>query len=356
MTAGNIPIRHVIVEPAQWRALHRDPYGDEAISVRVTAGRRAYEAELRIRGGHTRGYPKPSYELRIQNGHTFHWNAEYDDPAMMRNALSFYFFNQIGVPAPKTAHFKLVVNGDVLGVYLEIEAVVPAFFHARRLPYRSIVYAINDRAHFGQYEPRSKTPKPTLFAGYEKVAGDEGTRTRLIRFIRGVNRLKGSALRRHLASKLDIDNYLGWLAGAVLTGNYDGFEQNYALYEHAPSGKYRIIPWDYEGTWGRNCFGVPCGSQLVRLQGYNALTAKLFTFARYRQAYKLLMRRLLREHFTVRSITPAAMRISRTIAADLRTDSTRKHPFTVFQGEVRFIRNYVRGRRRHILRMLKRWK
>ncbi len=356
MSAGNLPTRHVVVEPSRWRALHSDPYGDQSISVRVAAGHRTYEAELRIRGGHTRGYPKPSYELRIQNGHTFHWNAEYDDPAMMRNALSFYFFNQIGVPAPKTTHFRFVVNGEPVGVYLEIEAVVPAFFHARKLPYRSIIYASNDRADFGRNEPRSRTPKRSLFAGYEKVAGDEGTPNRLIRFIRGINRLKGEALRRHLASNLDIDNYLAWLAGAVLTGNYDGFEQNYALYEHAPTGKYRIIPWDYEGTWGRNCYGVPCGSRVVRLQGYNVLTAKLFLFARYRRAYKLLMRRLLRNHFTESGVTRAASRISRTIAADLRADHTRKHPFAVFQGEVRFIRRYVRHRRSYIRRMLRQWK
>jgi len=355
MTAGLLPIRHVFVEPAAWRALHRDPYSDNEITVRVTAGQRLHEAALRIRGGHTRGYPKPSYELRIKDGHTFHWNAEYDDPAMMRNALSFYFFNQIGVPSPATTHVKLLVNGEPRGVFLEIEAVVPAFFRARKLPFRSIVYAINDRAHFGKDEPRSKTPKRTLFAGYEKVAGDDGARARLVRFIRGVNRLKGSALRRHLAAKLDIDNYLAWLAGAVLTGNYDGFEQNYALYEHAPSGKYRIIPWDYEGSWGRNCFGIPSGSRMVRLQGYNVLTAKLFGFRVYRNAYRQLMRRLLRDHFTVNRIMPAARRISRAIAADLRSDTTRKHAYSVFQGEMKFIASYIRGRRRHIRHMLGKW-
>ena len=356
MTARRLPIRHMLVEPAAWRAMHRDPYDDDEIPVRVTAGGHWHEAVLRIRGGHTRGYPKPSYEIRIKNGHTFHWNAEYDDPAMMRNALSFYFFNRIGVHAPATTHCRLVVNGESRGVYLEIEAVVPAFFRARKLPYRSIVYAVNDRADFGLNEPRSRTPKRSLFAGYEQIAGDDGARSRLIHFIRGVSRLKGPALRRHLAAKLDIRNYLAWLAGAVLTGNYDGFEQNYALYEHMPTGKYRIIPWDYEGSWGRNCFGVPCGSSVVRLQGYNVLTAKLLAFRVYRNAYRALMRRLLREQFTVNGVMPAARRMRRAIAADLRADTTRKHAYSVFQGETSFIAGYIRGRRRHLLRMLGKWK
>ena len=81
------------------------------------------------------------------------------------------------------------------------------------------------------------------------------TEQRLVRFVPNINRLPGQPLRTYMAKRLDISVYLKWLAGAVLTGNYDGFDQNYALYEHTSTGKYRIIPWDYEGTWGRNCYG-----------------------------------------------------------------------------------------------------
>ena len=350
-----IPDRVVTVHPEVWESLHQDPWTDRTADVRVILGPRTLSARLKIRGGHTRGYPKPSYELRIANGHTFHWNAEYDDPSLIRNALSFYFFNMVGLPAPKTTHCRLVVNGRPLGVYLELEAVVPAFFRARRIRCRSIVYAVNDNAHFGTNFPNGNGPKRSLFAGYEKVAGDSGTERRLESFIRELNRLEGPALKRFLAAKLDIGCYLKWLAGAVLTGNYDGFEQNYALYEHLPSGKYRIVPWDYEGTWGRNCYGQISPVDQVRVQGYNKLTAKLLSFPEYRNAYRRLLLRLLRNAFTTRKLMPVARRMIRTIGPAVRSDDSRKHDYREFQREPAVIRQYIRDRRAVVIGVLRRW-
>jgi spore coat protein H len=349
--SASLPSRRIQVDPAWWDAIHQDPWEDREADVLIDG---KIAAKLKIRGGHTRGYPKPSYELRVVNGHTFHWNAEYDDPSLIRNALSFYFFNMIGLPAPKTTHCLLYVNGRPLGVYLEIEAVVPAFFRARRIRYRSIIYAANDSAHFGLDSPETGSSKRSLFEGYELVAGGSAAKERLEAFIRDLNRLRGAALKRMLVRRLDIDHYLKWLAGAVLTGNYDGFEQNYALYEHLPSGKYRILPWDYEGTWGRNCYGESSPASQVRITGYNTLTGKLLSFREYREKYLRLLGRLLAGAFTERRMMPVVRRMMCNIAAAVRTDDTRKFNYREFLNEYRLIRRYIRLRRAFVRRELDR--
>ena len=349
MPSASLPSRRLHVDPEWWEALHSNPWDDLEADVLIDG---KIPAKLKIRGGHTRGYPKPSYELKVTGGHTFHWNAEYDDPSLIRNALSFYFFNLIGLPAPKTAHCLLYVNGRPQGVYLEIEAVVPAFFRARNIRYRSIIYAANDSAHFGLISPETGSMKRSLFEGYELVAGGEAARRRLEAFIRDLNRLKGPALKRMLARRVDIGHYLKWLAGAVLTGNYDGFEQNYALYEHLPSGKYRILPWDYEGTWGRNCYGEISPAGQVRILGYNALTARLLGFREYREPYFRLLRRILGSAFTERRLMPVVRRMVSNIAAAVREDDTRKYDYREFLGEPRLIRRYIRERRAFVLREL----
>jgi spore coat protein H len=351
MPSASLPSRRIHADPEWWEAIHRNPWDDHVMDVLID-GRIA--AKLKIRGGHTRGYPKPSYELRVTGGHTFHWNAEYDDPSLIRNALSFYFFNLIGLPAPKTTHCLLYVNDRPLGVYLEIEAVEPAFFRARRIRHRSIIYGANDSAHFGLHSPETGGPKRSLFEGYELVAGGKAARERLEAFIRDLNRLKGPALKRLLARRVDIDHYLKWLAGAVLTGNLDGFEQNYALYEHLPSGKYRMVPWDYEGTWGRNCYGEPSPAGQVRILGYNTLTAKLLAFREYRERYFRLLRRLLASAFTERRLMPVVRRMMNHIAAAVREDDTRKYDYRQFSSEPQLIRRYIRERRAFVLRELAR--
>ncbi|MNZ89980.1 Inner spore coat protein H [compost metagenome] len=275
---------------------------------------------------------------------------------MMRNALSFYYFNSIGVPSPETKHFWLVINDVPQGVYLEIEAVDHLFFARRNMDIHSLIYAVNDSADFSLIDPETKSKKSSLFDGYELIQGGDGARRRLISFVRSINRRSGKSLSFFVARRLDIPQYLRWLAGAVLTGNYDGFDQNYALYEHRSSKKLRINPWDYEGTWGRNCYGKPCGSDLVRLQGYNMLTAKLLSLPAYKVRYKKLLKGLLRTSFTLEKLEPVISKMHARLSPAIRADYTRKASYDTFLSEPAFIQAYIVERRRILFQALREWK
>ncbi|WP_217597748.1 CotH kinase family protein [Cohnella sp. GbtcB17] len=303
---------------------------------------------VRYRGGHTRAYPKRSFEVASSEG-TRHYNAELDDPSMIRNALSFWFLERIGLPSPSARHVLLALNGAPLGVYLEIEAVDADFFRRRELRASSLFYAVNDRADFGA------RPRASLLDGYERRFGGRAERERLRDLIAGLHRRRTPAqTAAYLASRLDIDNYLRWLAGAVLTGNYDGFDQNYAIFRNRSTGRWAMAPWDYEGTWGRNCFGKPVGADLVEIGGYNALTRKLLSDNTYRRRYKKLLRTLLGTAFTERTIMPRAEKLHREIAPYMRAERLARDAYAGFFDELRTIRQYIRDRRAVLLRDLKR--
>ncbi|OMF35970.1 spore coat protein CotH [Paenibacillus sp. FSL H8-0548] len=355
MATENLPLRTISIDSADFEELQQNAWGREFKSAELELDGQTFQAKFGLRGGHTRNYSKKSYEVRIEGGKTLHWNAEYDDPSMMRNALSFYFFNKIGVPSPETDHFWLVINGVPQGVYLEIEAVDQLFFKKRDIGYLSLLYAVNDNADFSLTDPVSKDKKSSLFDGYELMKGKTGTKSRLASFVRNLNRTSGKNLAVHTARRLDISQYLLWLAGAVLTGNYDGFDQNYALYEHSTSGKYRIIPWDYEGTWGRNCYGKPCGSDLVRLQGYNKLTEKLFTFPACRRKYRTILRKQLQSTFTTEKLEPVISKMHARLSPAIRGDYTRKASYDSFLTEPAFIYNYIKERREILQHSLREW-
>ncbi|MFD0678763.1 MULTISPECIES: CotH kinase family protein [unclassified Paenibacillus] len=339
--------RTITISPKQQELLQKNVWSPNFVQAYMVIQGKKELVKLRYRGGHTREYPKKSYEI-IYKGRTYHYNAEYDDPSMIRNALSFQFFQWIGVPSPKTRYCLLKINGQSLGVYLEIEAVDKLFFRQRGIPVQSLFYAGNDSANFGLYNPDSQSKKASLFQGYERVIGKQADVNRLKSFILKINTLKGKELGRYLDQRLDIDNYLRWLAGAVFTGNYDGFDQNYAIYLHQTRLKYRMIPWDYEGTWGRNCFGKQIGSDLVKVTGYNELTKKLLAFPLIRKKYKLLLNHILKRHFTVKKIMPAAKLMTRHIAPHIHSDLTRKWSLSVFDGEPEMIRSYILERRNFI--------
>ncbi|MFB9279232.1 CotH kinase family protein [Cohnella cellulosilytica] len=339
-----LPVRAIRLKEEASRAMEKNLWNERYVPGKMSTNGAMASVMVRYRGGHTRSYPKKSYEVAGQK-QVFHYNAEYDDPSMIRNALSFAFFPMIGVPAPRAKHVILTVNGQSKGVYLEIEGVERLFFARRKIGASSLFYAINNRADFGLISSESGRPKRSLLAGYEHRFGVKGEKAKLSAFIKGLNTLGGAKTEAFIRSRLDVDNYLRWLAGAVLTGNYDGFEQNYAIYRSKRTGKLRMIPWDYEGTWGRNCYGRIVESDLVRVAGYNVLTNELLAFPSARRQYRSILQQALNGPFTEKRLLPIAERMMEKIAPHLRNDDSRKWPYRDFIGEPFVIRNYIRERR-----------
>lgn len=350
-TTLSLTIRELWIGASARQALERNPWSERYVEGNLREDGEWAPVGVRYRGGHTRNYPKRSYEI-IKRGLVTHYNAEYDDPSMIRNALSFSFFNRIGVPAPDTRHVKLVVNGEPAGVYLAIEAVGRRFFERRGLGAAALFYAVSEYADFGLYAPGSGERKSSLLAGYEHRFGGGKEKARLASFIRGANAERETAAFRQAMASLDVDNYIRWLAGAVLTGNYDGFEQNYAIYRGGRTGKYRIVPWDYEGTWGRNCYGKPVDGNLVSVSGYNRLTRVLLAQRGVRARYDRLLRRLLDGPFTERALMPRVEAMTSMLAPAIREDVARKSPYREFAAEPKRIRDYIRERRAGVIAAL----
>lgn len=336
--------RQLIIPDSELRFLEANVWSSKFVKAYLLNQGKREPIKLRYRGGHTREYPKRSYEIILKD-RTVHLNAEYDDPSMIRNALSFQFFEWIGVPCSRTKFCHLMVNGRSSGVYLELEAVNRRFFARRKIPIQSLMYAVNDQANFGLLHPITGKPKQSLFKGYELQIGNQHDKVRLKTFIQKLNTLNNKTFLKYVTTRVDIDNYLRWLAGAVFTGNYDGFEQNYAIYEHKYRKVYSMVPWDYEGTWGRNCFGKLVSSNLVKVRGYNRLTKRLLEYPSIRSKYKAILREGLSQAFTTNKIMPVVSQMYELITPIMYQDERRKWSVFTFESEPLVIRNYIRERR-----------
>lgn len=350
-----LPVRMLFIKELASDELDRNLWNNKFVSATFRIDGGTSPAKVRYRGGHTRGYPKRSYEV-LCKGRTYHYNADYDDPSLIRNALSFVFFSMLGASAPRAKHVHLYRNGESLGIYLEIEGVERGYFRRRGITVSSLFYAVNNQADFRLLEPEFGESKPSLLAGYEHRFGGETEKQLLERLISGMNRMEGKMAIAFVEKRLDADQYLRWLAGAVLTGNYDGFEQNYALYRDKSSGKFRIVPWDYEGTWGRNCYGVPVASDLVDVTGYNGLSELLLDDPMYRRRYKALLRKALNGPFSERRLLPKARRMISMLTPERKAHEGRwsRWEYREFAGELNVIRSYIRERRGIISREIRR--
>jgi len=353
-----IPQYRLFIKPIDLRELKRDIWIDEPVPAQLTIGGRRLEIDLSYRGSHIRDFSKKSYQIAFYNPKKFkgskqiHLNAEFKDPSLIRNKLSFDFFSEIDVLSPQSGHIFLTQNGKAEGVYLEIESVDENFLKRRNLPNGSIFYAVDGDANFSLMSDLDKETKKSLDLGYERKCGTPENDYYLQDFIFNINTLLQSDFEKKIPKYIDIEKYLRWIAGIIFTSNYDGFVHNYALYRNGDTGLFEVIPWDYDATWGRDVNGKVMEANYVPIDGFNTLTARLLDVDHYRKRYRSLLEEIMNHQFTIEFMLPKVEKLLKRIRPHVLQDPYKKQGINEFDKESEVIARYIEERRIYVQRKL----
>ena len=225
------------------------------------------------------------------------------DPAKAREALAFALFREARVPAPRTAmaEVTLTVPGShdraSLGLYTLVEPVDRAF--------------LKDRFHTDKgllLRPRGLRGLDFLGDDWEKYRGpyrpladpspDEANR--LIEFVRLVQRGDDESFRNKIASYLDVDEFLRFMAVQALIANADGFftlGYNYSLFLDPQTNRFIFIPGDQELSFA-NFAMMGSADQLMDMSlarpygGDNRLADRLLAIKEVRDAHQKVLKEL----------------------------------------------------------------
>ena len=190
-----IPEYKLFIHPIDVSELRKDIWREDPVSAKLTINKKKLDIDIAYRGSHIRDFRKKSYHLSFYKPRTYgkakevHLNAEYKDPSLLRNKLSFDFFNDIGCLSPKSQFIFLKLNGKNEGIYLEIESVDEFFLANRKLPKGSIFYAVDGDANFSLMSDLDKNVKKSLEFGYELKYGTEEDDYHLQEMIMKINTL-----------------------------------------------------------------------------------------------------------------------------------------------------------------------
>jgi spore coat protein H len=308
-----------------------------------------------IRGAHSRQFPRKSLQVDLASeplvdgppeGHLIrrvHLNADHVDPTIMRSALSFSLFEQVGAPAPRWRHTALWLSGAFAGLYLALESVDRDFCLRRGWAPGPIYYALNRNGNFGLLSPTTGQLKEPLNRGYKLV---EGARPEpLCRLLQSLNLTSNRAFERGVARWVDVEGYLRWLMVAVFVGNRDGFAHNYALWQEPDSGRFSIIPWDYDATWGIDIHGRPARVDRVPVTGWNRLTGRLLAVPRYRNRYRELFLETLDGAFAPSSVDRHIQALRSQIEPWVDRDRQRWSDSAAFATGIDGLRSWAEARR-----------
>lgn len=157
---------------------------------------------------------------------------------LLSEPLAFELYRRAGVPSPATDHVRLWLDQHALGCHLVVEQPNRAFF--RRL---------------GQ-DPDGNLYKLLWYgdgvAGqHEKKTNPDTGHADLLDVIDGLRKTEGLARWDFIRQHFDVDELAGYFAVSMCIQNWDGFFNNYyAYHDPRPGGKWQIIPWDQDKTWG----------------------------------------------------------------------------------------------------------
>ncbi len=148
------------------------------------------------------------------------------DLSLMREHLGYGLYSELGVASPRTAYARLIVNGELQGLYLAIEEVDSRF----------------DRAHFSEggkgnlyKEIWPNYPNPLLYRqALETNKGDDTDVTRMVAMAQTL-----SSMPEHASDWLDSDYMINYLAVDRLILNDDGAMHFYCIPEGHNPGRSR---------------------------------------------------------------------------------------------------------------------
>ncbi|CAH0207730.1 Inner spore coat protein H [Peribacillus sp. Bi96] len=349
-----LPVYQLFIPPVNLKELRSDIWCNDPVPAKLTINKKKLDIDIVYRGSHIRSFRKKSYNVVFYKPNTFrnakeiHLNGEYKDRSLLRNKLSLDFFADIGTLSPKSQFVFLNLNGKDEGIYLELESVDEYYLRKRDLPKGSIFYAVDGDANFSLMSDLDKGIKKSLEMGYQKKCGTAKDELYLQELIMQINTIPRVDFEREIVKYVDMEKYLRWLAGVILTQNYDGFVHNYALYRNGDTGLFEIIPWDYDATWGRDVNGKVMEEDYVGIEGFNTLTARILDIRTFRVRYQSLLKEILNTQFNVKYMKPIISEMHDQIRPYVSKDPYIKDKKDKFDNEPDFILKFIKARAKYV--------
>lgn len=374
-----IPVWDLIVETRDWDALHADVDADVEVDASVCIEGERYPIELELQGASTRVLPKKSFNLKLNRGKRLAGSpfsdadapyeggtgkilmkAMFNDHSLIREAIAFDLFREMGGEAPRIGFANLRINGAYWGLYVLVEPINEDYLVRHGYPAGGRLYK-GTRKHgsFADFQPGRNLARAFESKelndwdddhdeGSEEDEHDESEdRADITRLVRALQRtpLTDEAFATEIDPIFPLDAYFERLIWVAWTQNGDGTAQNYYLYNAPRDGHdyWYQLPWDSNLCFGadwRDADAVRGAHESLLLDGRNHFGQHLVRVPGVRERYVARFREVLDEVLTPDVVFDRFEHYSALVEHDLAIDQLRWErnidPATAFDALVDF--------------------
>ena len=237
-----------------------------------------YEVGFRLRGNTSRYSQKKSFKVSFNTyapGRKFfgleklNLNGEHNDPSVTRAKICWDLLREMEIPAPRSNHINLYVNGIYFGLYINVEHIDEEFVDLRFGNKNGNLYKCLYPADldFRGSQPDAYKHMSDGRRVYDLITNQEtDDYSDLAHFIDVLNNTAANDLACELDQVLNIDNMIRAIAFDILSGNWDGplyNKNNFYLYHNSFTGKFEYIPYDLDNTLGIDWLGQNWGTRNI---------------------------------------------------------------------------------------------
>jgi spore coat protein CotH len=175
------------------------------------------------------------------------------DQTMMAERISMQVFRRMGLPAPRVAHARLLVNGALVGLYTIVEPVDKGFLKRNLGEDGGYLYDYEWAFdyNFEYLGPDGNAYSPIPFQPQTNESNPDPAP--IERMLRAINESTDEAFLDAVSQYLDLKLFLDYLAVETYLGETDGLlgtwgVNNFYLYRLKGRNLSILIPWDKDVT------------------------------------------------------------------------------------------------------------
>jgi spore coat protein CotH len=176
------------------------------------------------------------------------------DPSQIHERLGYWLFREMGVPAPRSVHARLIVNGTYVGVFALTEQIDGRFTRHNFDDGTGNLYKEVWPLHAGY------VTGDLFFVEALKTNEDENPSIELIKNFGSEVKAAGPDGAAEVVDRwMDVDEVLAWAVVDRTIRNDDGpfhwycfgecRPHNYYWYEEPTAGTLHLIPWDLDNAF-----------------------------------------------------------------------------------------------------------
>lgn len=278
---------------------------------------------FRLRGNTSRNSQKKSFKVSLNTfipGQKFmgveklNLNGEHNDPSISRARICWKLFRDAEVPAPRSNHVELYINGEYRGLYINVEHIDEEFVDLRFGNNNGNLYKClwpADLDYLGASPDLYKFKNGERQAYELKTNQEENDYSDLAAFINILNNTPINDLTDDLNMIFNINTYLKNLVVEVLAGHWDSYaylKNNYYLYHNLRTGKFEYIPYDTDNTLGISWFDDDWTERNIydwaNQSEARPMVERVLANSVYRDRFSFYMKRFLDEFYNSETLDP----------------------------------------------------